>query len=245
MEEKYRSHMMNEEGKEIQWRYGSAPEYSVVNKLFEQGRTKEWPSGSLEETVQNVVKSWEMELSHKTCLDDFRSINPSKFKFSVNGKRFLSAEETLNLGSYNALLQSQMPLEMQSYRAEEESFDSSHHIFGTAFPRGFAWELLKLFSGPPEITFKFRHWGYMEGPYKGHGPTGEVVEFIGMAIIKVDENLKAEQVEIFYDPGDLFGGLLKGPKLSSEESAKQDHTDSEESLTVNLTPTQEKCPFSI
>lgn len=47
-----------------------------------------WTEGSLEETVQNAKKSWEMELSHKTCLQDFRSINPDKFKLIVNGNRF-------------------------------------------------------------------------------------------------------------------------------------------------------------
>ena len=46
---------------------------------------KEWPKGSLEETVQNAIKSWEMELSHKTRLQDFKTINPTKFKLIVNG----------------------------------------------------------------------------------------------------------------------------------------------------------------
>jgi hypothetical protein len=46
---------------------------------------QEWPKGSLEEVVQNAVKSWEMELSHKTRLQDFKTINPDKFKLIVNG----------------------------------------------------------------------------------------------------------------------------------------------------------------
>ncbi|RVW43028.1 Pathogen-related protein [Vitis vinifera] len=70
---------------------------------------QEWPKGSLEETVQNAVKSWEMELSHKTRLRDFRTINPEKFKLIVNGREGLSGEETLKLGSYNALLKSSLP----------------------------------------------------------------------------------------------------------------------------------------
>jgi len=44
-----------------------------------------WPEGSLEETVQNAIKSWEMELSHKTRVQDFKTINPEKFKLFVNG----------------------------------------------------------------------------------------------------------------------------------------------------------------
>ena len=48
---------------------------------------QEWPKGSLEEAVQNAVKLWEMELSHKTRLQDFKTINPEKFMLSVNGKK--------------------------------------------------------------------------------------------------------------------------------------------------------------
>lgn len=47
---------------------------------------KVWLEGSIEETVQNAIKTWEMELSHKTRLQDFKSINPAKFKLFVNGR---------------------------------------------------------------------------------------------------------------------------------------------------------------
>ena len=38
--EKYRSFMNEEDVKNINWRYGSTPNYDVVDKLFEEGRTK-------------------------------------------------------------------------------------------------------------------------------------------------------------------------------------------------------------
>lgn len=216
--DKYRSHLYGEGEKETQWRFGAPPKYDAVNKLFEQGRTQEWPKGSLEETVQNAIKTWEMELSHKTRLQDFKTINPDKFRFLINGRKGLSGEETLRLGSYNALLQSSLPEELQCYTAGGETFESSHEVFHTAFPRGFAWEVVKVYTGPPEIAFKFRHWGYMEGPYRGHAPTGDMVELTGVAVLKVDDKLRAEDVEIYYDPGELFGGLLKGPLLQPPTS---------------------------
>ncbi|KAJ6841730.1 putative pathogen-related protein [Iris pallida] len=216
--DKYRSHMFGEGEKDTRWRHGAPPNYDAVNKLFEQGRTQEWPKGSLEETVQNAIKTWEMELSHKILLQDFKTINPQKFRFIVNGRKGLSSEETLELGSYNALLQSSLPEDLQGYKADKESNESSHEVFRTAFPRGFAWEVLEVYSGPPMIAFKFRHWGYMEGPYKGHAPTGELVEFTGVAVLKVDESLRAEDVEIYYDPGELLGGLMKGPPLHGNEA---------------------------
>lgn len=170
---------------------------------------QEWPKGSIEQTVQNAVKSWEMELSHKTCLKDFKTINPEKFKLIVNGiafitisgfcnspfliwvlsytgRRGLSGEETLELGSYNAMLKNSLPEEFQYYKADKETFESSHNAFRSAFPRGFAWEVIGVYSEPPVIAYKFRHWGYFEGPFQGHAPTGEMVEFCGIGIMKVD-----------------------------------------------------------
>ncbi|KAM7278969.1 hypothetical protein ACFE04_006103 [Oxalis oulophora] len=216
--DKFRSFLHEEDGGEkIEWRHGAPPTYDTVNLLFEAGRTKEWPKGSLEETVQNAIKSWEMELSHKLQLKDFKTINPEKFKLFVNGRDGLSAEETLKVGSYNALLKNSLPEEFKYYKAEEESFESSHDVFRSAFPRGFAWEVLHVYSGPPLIAFKFRHWGFFEGPFKGHAPTGQKVEFYGLGTLKIDESLRAEEVEIYYDPGELFAGLLTAgdePKTS-------------------------------
>lgn len=45
-----------------------------------------WPKGSLEEVVQNLVKTWEMELSHKIKVSDFKTIDQEKFRISVNGE---------------------------------------------------------------------------------------------------------------------------------------------------------------
>ncbi|KAJ8749203.1 hypothetical protein K2173_018676 [Erythroxylum novogranatense] len=234
-EDKYRS-FLYDEAQTTEWRHGGPPSYDGVNHLFEEGRTKEWPKGSLEEIVQNAIKSWEMEVSHKTRLQDFKTINPEKFKLVVNGRQGLSAEEVLKIGSYNALLKNNLPEEFQYYQAHEESFESSHEAFRTAFPRGFAWELLSVYSGPPVISFKFRHWGFFEGPFKGHAPTGQKVEFYGLGVLKVDESLRAEDVEIYYDPSELFGGLLRGPSVSPSEIEINTKT-----ATASAT---HGCPFS-
>jgi len=147
---------------------------------------QEWPAGSLEEVVQNAVKTWEMELSHKARLADFKSVSPGRFTLSVNGGRARGGEETLAAGSYNALLGgSPLLAAAGAYDAAAETFASSHDLFRAAFPRGFAWEVLRVYSGPPVIAFKFRHWGHKEGPYKGRAATGEKVEFLGVAVLKV------------------------------------------------------------
>lgn len=219
-EAKYRDYLSDEEElKNTKWRFGAPPDYSVVNKLFEEGRTKIWPPGSLEEKVQRLVKTWEMENFHKTNIDDFKTLDPKKFTFNLNGRKALSLEEVGKLGGYNALLQTSLPEKLRGYNPDKETADSSHRAFTTTFPRGFALEILQVYSGPPAIVYKFRHWGYMEGPFKGHAPTGEKVEFFGMAIFEVDEQMKVVKVEFFYDPGQLIGGLLKGASLDDSAPA--------------------------
>lgn len=83
--DKYRSYLSEDEVKDIKWRYGAPPNYDVVNKLFEEGRTKVWAAGSLEEKVQNLVKTWEMEMFHKISPEDYKTVDPEKYLFSLNG----------------------------------------------------------------------------------------------------------------------------------------------------------------
>lgn len=208
----YRSYLNeSDEVNNIKWRFGSAPNYDVVNKLFEQGKTKTWPAGSLEEKVQNLVKTWEMEMFNKVNFDDYRTVDPIKYRFSLNGRKGITLEEKRKLGGgYNSLLQTSLPQKFRGYNPAEETVDSSHRAFTTAFPRGFALEILEVYSGPPAIVYKFRHWGFMEGPFKGYAPTGEMVELFGMSIFELDEQSKIVKVEFFYDRGELLGGLMKG-----------------------------------
>ncbi|KAI3987646.1 hypothetical protein MKX01_001065, partial [Papaver californicum] len=98
-------------------------------------------------------------------------------------RKLISLEEKRKQGGgYNSLLQTLLPEKYRLYNPAEETTDSAHVAFTTTFPCGFAVEILQVYSGPPVIVYKFRHWGFNEGPFKGHAPTGEKVEFYGMGI---------------------------------------------------------------
>ncbi|XVF64391.1 hypothetical protein PTKIN_Ptkin09bG0165700 [Pterospermum kingtungense] len=182
---------------------GALPNYDVVNKLFEDERTKVWPPGSLEEKVQNLVKTWEMELFHKASLHDFKSIDVNKFVFSLYGRKPLNMMDIKKLGGgYNPHLQTSLPEELRCYDPDKETSESSRRAFVTAFPRGFALEILKVYTGPPEIVCKFRHWGYNEGPDRRLNRV-------------VDQEMRIVRVELFYDRGELLGGLLKGATMDT------------------------------
>ncbi|KAK9072640.1 hypothetical protein SSX86_009075 [Deinandra increscens subsp. villosa] len=207
---KYRCFMSGEGEKNTTWKLGAPPNFDIVDKLFEEGRTKIWPAGSLEEQVQNMVKTWEMEMFHKMKPEDFKTADVTRFTVSVNGRKSLTPEGVAKIGGgYNMFLQTSLPQNLRMYDPSEETVDTAHKLFTTTFPRGFAVEILQVYSGPPTITYKFRHWGFMEGPYKGHPPTGEIVEMFGFSIMELDENFKVIKVEFFYDRGELLAGLMK------------------------------------
>nr|XP_043637489.1 pathogen-related protein-like [Erigeron canadensis] len=230
--DKYRCFMSGESEKNTTWRLGVPPNFDVVNKLFEEGRTKKWPTGSLEEQVQNLVKTWEMETFHKMKPGDFKTVDITKLTLSVNGRKPLTPADVAKIGGgYNMFMQTSLPDNLRMYNPKDETVDTAHKLFTTTFPRGFAVEILQVYSGPPLIAYKFRHWGYMEGPFKGHPATGELVEMFGVSTLQLDENFKIVKVEFFYDRGELLAGLMKGSAV----------TATGESITNMGTSS---CPFS-
>lgn len=217
----YRSYIYGEGEKDTVWRFGAPPNYDVVNKLFEEGRTNIWQEGSVEERVQRLVKSWEMEIVHKVRPQDYKSINGEKFTHSVNGTPGKTLEELLKIGSYNQFLQTSLPENYRAYDPSDYTIDTAQIAFTTAFPRGFAVEILEVYSATsPKVAYKFRHWSFMEGPFQGHAPTGKLVEFFGIGIFTVDESMIIEKVEFFYDGGELIAQLLKGPLIDGSEGSK-------------------------
>ncbi|KAG6390478.1 hypothetical protein SASPL_148213 [Salvia splendens] len=206
---KYRSYLTPEDLKTTQWRAGP-PDYTVIDKFFEEGRTNVWPAGSLEEYVQHLVKTWEMELVHKANPDQYKTLDPKKFVLGINGKKYFTLEETGKIGgSYNVFLQTSLPPKLRFYDPDQETYESSQTAFRQVFPRGFALEVVQVYSWPPVIAYKYRHWGYMEGSYKDLPPTGELIEMFGMAIFELNEESKIVKVEFFHDRGELLAGLLK------------------------------------
>jgi hypothetical protein len=47
---------------------------------------QEWPEGSLEEKVQRLLKTWEMELVHKVRPEDQKSVHSQGYSTSTNGE---------------------------------------------------------------------------------------------------------------------------------------------------------------
>lgn len=139
----------------IEWRSGK-PDYTLANLAFLKGKCTAHEMGSLELVVQNAVKTWEMEASHKKDPKQWTTIVHEKYKISANGGRSFDLKEASERGNYNVLMSE---VDKSLYDASKEDFESSHHLFRDAFNGHFPWEVLNVYAGPPDLVFSFRHWG--------------------------------------------------------------------------------------
>lgn len=164
-------------------------------------------AGSLPELVQNLVKNWEVEASFKPVIADWRTIDHEKYSFAINGSEAEGAEAMLKVGTYNAII---APNEY--YSPEYSDFASSHKTFKRMMPT-FAWEVLEVYSGPPTVSFRWRHWGQMKNDYVGINNKGEKVtakahqgpiDIQGVTVATVNEKVQLQSVRTWFDPMDMF-----------------------------------------
>ena len=73
-----------------------------------------------------------------------------------------------------------------------------------------------MLSPPPSVLFTWRHWGVLSGKFKGNQGHGEQLEMYGIAKCLVTEDLKIQNIEVFYDPDNFIKaceGRLKPSEL--------------------------------
>lgn len=196
----------------VEWRDGQRPDYSHTNVFGEKERKFNHAEGSLNAIAHNLVRTFEMEASFKTNPQQWLSVVADKFRMSTNGGKEYTAQDVVEQGTYNLFLENS-----DHYRASDETFESSFNLFHTAFPDGFHWELIEVVAGPPNVVFKWRHWGAFRGAYKNYQPTGETIEVIGLSIAKVTEDLKIESVEHFFDTNYFLTKLTSGVCSAARE----------------------------
>ncbi|KAK5175276.1 uncharacterized protein LTR77_000413 [Saxophila tyrrhenica] len=191
----------------VQWRYGRAPDYSKTRKVWEEGKKSNHVAGSLPQLVENLVKNWEVEASFKPRLSDWRTIDHDNYTFAMNGGSPQSAEHMLKVGTYNAIIEPN-----EYYDPNNSDFASSHKTFKRMMPT-FAWEVMEVYSGPPVVAFKWRHWGTMKNDYVGFNNKGEKVtakahggpiEIFGITIAKVDDKVRLQAIDTWMDPLAMF-----------------------------------------
>ena len=190
---------------DTKWRFGGPPDYSLTDLKYLKERSKVHADGSLEQVVENLVKTWEMERSHKTDANQHQSVDTEKFRLSANGGKVFENTEANQVGNYNVLLDA-CPAEI--WDKKNISWKDSHEKFHTAFA-AFPWEVLEVYSGPPKVAFTWRHWAHFTGTYEGNQGSGELVEMFGFGTAVVNDKLELQDVDIYYD-ADMFINVLRG-----------------------------------
>lgn len=196
---------------DAQWRYQEPPDYTRSKENLATESTKNHLEGTLEAIVQNLVRTFEMEVSFKTNPQQWLSVVNDKFRVSTNGGVEYTAADVSAQGTYNLFM-----ADSQHYKASQETFETSAQLFHSTFPQGFPWEVLEVYSGPPNVTFKWRHWGHFRGAYKDYAPTGETVEIIGMSVARVTDDLKILSLEHYFDNTLFLDKLTSQGKQTSD-----------------------------
>jgi hypothetical protein len=196
-----------------EWRYQTPPDYSRSKENLAKESTRNHVEGTLEAIVQNLVRTFEMEVSFKSNPQQWLSVVNDQLRVSTNGGKEYTAADLSAQGTYNLFM-----ADSQHYKASEESFESSAKLFHSTFPQGFPWEVLEVYSGPPNVTFKWRHWGHFQGAYQDFAPTGETVEIIGMSVAHVTDDLKVLSLEHYFDNNLFLEKLTAGGKQVNSEN---------------------------
>jgi len=84
----------------VEWRSG-VPDYAYTNQFLERERKHNHAEGSLNAIAHNLVKTFEMEATHKTNPQQWISVVTDKFRMSTNGVTEYTAEQIIEVGTYN------------------------------------------------------------------------------------------------------------------------------------------------
>ncbi|BAY30078.1 pathogenesis related protein [Nostoc carneum NIES-2107] len=215
----------------VTWRYGEQPDYTRSNENLAKESLRNHPANSLELLVQNLVRTFDIEANFKTNPQEWISVVQDKFRMSTNGGTSYKLEDLVQAGTYKLLIGN-----TKHYKATDEDFETSTNLFHTAFPDGFLWEVLEVYSAPPTITFKWRHWGHFRGNYKDYTATGQMIEVIGMSVVQVTEDCKILSLEHYYDNGKFLEQLTSGGKTGtdSQQQSSTQGTTSQSSWQPNF-----------
>ncbi|MGH1394510.1 MAG: ester cyclase [Trichormus sp.] len=193
---------------DVEWRYGEKPDYTRSNEKLAAESIQNHPENSLERLVQNLVRAFDIEANFKTNPAQWLTVVQDQFRMSTNGSYGYTVTDLINSGTYKLLIG-----DNKHYKATEENFETSTNLFHSAFPDGFLWEVIAVYSTPPNIVFKWRHWGTFTGAYKDYAPTGETIEIIGTSVVRLREDMKILSLEHYYDNNQFLEKLTSGGKL--------------------------------
>ncbi|KAJ3551968.1 hypothetical protein NPX13_g11230 [Xylaria arbuscula] len=77
----------------------------------------------------------------------------------------------------------------------------------------FAWEVLEVYTEPPVVAFKWRHWGEFTGDYSAVNaagekvkvpPTGKVIDIEGVTVAHLNDKMQVTKLKTWFDSDEMF-----------------------------------------
>mmetsp|Transcript_23501 Transcript_23501/g.32962 ORF Transcript_23501/g.32962 Transcript_23501/m.32962 type:complete len:223 (+) Transcript_23501:272-940(+) len=179
------------------WRLGQPPNYDSVNAKYLLQKSMKHSPTSLEKAVENIVKSWEAEIQHKLIPEQIESIDQEHFSMATNNKTPWTIHDILKKGTYCCLLEGAT----NHHPVLDMDFEESNEYFQKKFKTGFAWEVEKVFSGPPKVCFSWRHWAHLETESleEEQNGKGKLIELKGFTRANVTDEGKMMDIEVYFD----------------------------------------------
>ncbi len=168
----------------------------------------------MEDRISNLMKNWDKELRYKQNPRQWVSVVAGNFFMINNGGPRLSLAEISQQGSYNVFLGNS-----EFYSKDYINSSASNNAFETALKSGFALEVLEVYSPPPRVAFRFRHWGHMTGPLRcpmrngtwlNVPPHGGKVEFFGDTVLHLNERYQVLGIENTFRGETLMEQMVLG-----------------------------------
>ena len=72
--------------------------------------------------MENLVKSWESEASHKVEMSQWKTIDHKEYKIQTNGGTLIEGEAAMKMGNYNALM-----VDCDKYKSCEYVFQNTKY----------------------------------------------------------------------------------------------------------------------
>eukprot|EP00397_Hematodinium_sp_SG-2012_P052001 GEMP01061261.1.p1 GENE.GEMP01061261.1~~GEMP01061261.1.p1 ORF type:complete len:271 (+),score=57.41 GEMP01061261.1:122-934(+) len=204
-----RNHMDETEG-EIVWLHGRKPDFSTTDACYMKGKWKNHEKDSLEMMVENLMRSWAMEINYKTDPTQWKTIDQMGTSWGANGWKMHKKFGMHELGKYNILLSG---VDKDLWDSENVTAEMAQDIFRGCFSE-FPFEVLEVFSGPPIIGFSWRHFGIFDGKFRDKKGTGELLNMFGFAQATMNERMEVQEMRIYYNPTD-FIKVLEGKQPAS------------------------------
>ncbi|KAJ2978077.1 hypothetical protein NUW58_g7609 [Xylaria curta] len=206
-----------------EWRYKNPPDYKKTRKYYSESE-HERPPAQFNHTLASSHRNLEQIITPISWPEPQKADQPRPLAKSKNHTAGSLPELVENLvknweieASYKTQLSDWRTVDFTQYSFavnEQEPVSAEHMLrtFKRMMPT-FAWEVLEVYTEPPVVAFKWRHWGQFRGDYSAVNAAGEsvkvaahggLVDITGVTVAHLNEKLQVTKLKTWFDSDEMF-----------------------------------------